>query len=67
MSDIQAAVNGIIDACVKFSFTLSEWFSENRDIIVRMLLTNNSRKRYGLPLKRKQAIKRAKKNRRKRV
>ena len=69
MSDMQAAVDGVIDACVKFGIALRKWLDENMELIARILptLTNNKRKQYGLPMVRKQAIRRAKRNRRRKV
>ena len=69
MSDIQAAVKEFSDACVNLGVALRKWIEENAELIARILptITNNRRKQYGLPMVRKRAIKRAKRNRRKRV
>ena len=67
MTELQKSIQEFGQACGNFAIAFSKWIKENAEIITRIfpIMTNNGRKRYGLPMYRNQAIKRAKKNRRK--
>lgn len=68
MEGLEKSFAELVQACANLGVSLRKWVEENIKIIAGILpiITNNGRKRYGLPMKRNQAIKRAKKNRRKR-
>jgi hypothetical protein len=67
--EFQQAVKELGQACANLASSLYEWWEANREIITKRFpfFTNNGRKRYGLPMYRRQAIRKAKVNSRKKV
>ena len=65
MTDLEKSFKEFGVACKNVADSLGKWIAENTDIIMRIfpIVTNNGKKRNGLPMYRRQAIRKAKRNR----